>query len=111
MPRFPKSARLLTPSDFERLREKRVQSCGSRHFGLRWLEEKKRRLGIVVSKKVDKAARRNLIKRIVREYFRLRPERFPLGDVLVIARPDLKGFSRKKIWEALEAVLKKAQER
>lgn len=111
MPRFPKSARLLTPSDFERLREKKVQSCGSRHFGLRWRKEKKRRLGIVVSKKVDKAARRNLIKRIVREYFRLRPEQFPLGDVLVIARHDLGGCRRKEIWEAFGAVLKKAQEK
>ena len=107
MSSFPKRDRILKPSEFNRLRNSKAGSCGNRYFGLRWLVAKKKRLGIVVSKKVDKATKRNLIKRIIRDSFRLQPEIYPAGDVVVIARPTLKGLDRTAIREALQRVLKK----
>ena len=86
-------------------------SKGNRYFRLRWQAKENRRLGIVVSKKVAKANRRNLIKRIVREYFRLHPSLFPLGDVVVIANPVVGALTKKEIWEYLKDALSTSKKR
>lgn len=95
----------LEQAFFDQLRAAKTKSRANRHFLLRWLPREKRRIGIIVSKKIDKAYKRNAIKRVVREYFRLHPETFPLGDLLVIARPGLKGLSKKEIREKLVELL------
>ena len=44
-------------------------------------------LGITVSTKVGKAVQRNLIRRRIREIYRLNEERLPVGlDIIVVAR-------------------------
>lgn len=48
------------------------------------------RLGLVTSRKAGNAVRRNRVRRVVREVFRLHPEVFPVGcDVVVIARESI----------------------
>ena len=60
------------------------------------------RLGITVTRKVGNAVKRNRIKRLVREYFRL--NRHLLAgdwDINVIARKEAAGLSSEKIFETL----------
>jgi len=47
------------------------------------------RLGITVTRKVGKAVRRNLIKRLVREWFRQRDRGLGACDLIVIAKREL----------------------
>ncbi len=49
--------------------------------------EGERRLGLVVSRKVGSAVRRNRVKRLLREVFRRNPSLFPDGsDIVIVAK-------------------------
>lgn len=66
------------------------------------------RLGITVSKKVGNAVRRNRIKRLVREYFRLNRDLFQdSADVVVIARKGMSLLNYRDLSRELDAVLEK----
>ncbi|WP_022854886.1 ribonuclease P protein component [Thermodesulfobacterium thermophilum] len=65
-----------------------------------------RRLGIVVSKKIGKATKRNKVKRWIREIFRKNKELFPEGcDFIIIPHPKIGELSfsevRAKVLEKL----------
>jgi len=49
-------------------------------------ESQERAVGIVVSRKVGKAVRRNLVKRRVRAFLRENPKQLPLGKLVIIAK-------------------------
>lgn len=104
MYRFPKSAKIAKRKEFDYLLKNGLH-FGNASFGIRFEKGQKRRLGIVVSKKILKAAQRNRIKRIVREAFRLNQEKFPLGDVIVIARKGVDVLSNGALREALFLLL------
>lgn len=103
---FPKTARILKTSEFDDLLKNGAKT-GNRFFGLCVVPKEKRRLGVVVSRKIGGAVKRNRIKRIVRELFRLSPEKFPQGDLIVIAREGANGLSNLLLRKALEGVLTK----
>ena len=64
-----------------------------------------RRLGIVVSKKVGKATKRNKLKRWIREVFRRNKDWFPeSSDIIIIPHPSL---LEKSYHELLEGIKKK----
>ncbi len=93
--RFSRASRLLKPSEFQAVFDARQATRGQ------WLTahradttsfepdlvlsgSRNGRLGLVVAKRlVPTAARRNLIRRIVREYFRTHPEQFLSGDWII----------------------------
>ncbi|WP_179952121.1 ribonuclease P protein component [Marinicella rhabdoformis] len=107
---FPKGKRLLTRSDFDRVfkRSKKIQN---KHFSLliHYTSTKNiknddcnSRLGLVVSKKVDKTAvGRNRIKRLVRESFRIRPN-LKLADYAILAKPACKKADNKMLLASLD---------
>lgn len=77
----------------------------ARYFALCWQEASKHRLGIAVSRTIRKAARRNRIKRIVRELFRLEPEIFPKGELIVIAKSGTDALSNEALRGFLHDIL------
>lgn len=85
---FPRTARLLRPTEFNALREKSSR-LSSRYFyaQYRYTTLTTARLGMAVSRRVSKrAVVRNNIKRQLRESFRQQRCTLPKVDILIIAR-------------------------
>lgn len=77
---FPKSARLLSREDFQRVYHARNRFSGEVVvIDYRSTKQVFPRLGITVSRRFGKAFLRNHFKRLVRESFRLNRVHFPLG--------------------------------
>lgn len=93
---FKKKERVHHKRDFERIFEEGIRYKG-RGFAL-ILHKKEtphlRRLGIIVSRKVKGAVKRNRSKRLFREFFRLNKESFPSSsDAIVIIYTAFSSYS------------------
>ncbi len=87
---FPPGARLRASAEFKAVFDggRRFNSSHLRLFALPRAEAAVPRLGVAVSKKVDKrAVGRNRIKRVMRECFRVERATLPPGDYVLIAQP------------------------
>lgn len=97
---FPPSARLRASAEFQAV-FKNGKRLSSPHFRLHAhvrAEAKAPRLGVAVSKKVDKrAVGRNRIKRLARECFRCHRDRLPAGDYVLIAQPGAKAVESAEL--------------
>lgn len=131
--KFPKSARLLKRQDFDRLK-KPDKRLVTKHFiiamktgvknepvdGPDSLNEPNNRqfehisnhdrphnrLGIIASRKVGSAVKRNRVKRLIREFFRTQQHRLPKGlDILIIARPGSHKLSFQETADELAGAL------
>ena len=83
---YPRTARLLNAKDFEQVFRHAELNITSGPLSLRARQNRmpRARLGVVVSKRGNaKAVRRNRIKRIVRERFRLNQGQLPDVDIAI----------------------------
>ena len=92
---FKKSERILKNEDYTSVRLSGV-SRYTKHFRVTYMPNDSgiTRLGITVSKKIGNAVKRNRIKRVLRELFRLNKSFFPDGyDIVIVARKDASHLS------------------
>ena len=97
---FPPSARLRVSAEFQAVFKagRRLSSPQLRLFAHVRAEAKVPRLGVAVSKKVDKrAVGRNRIKRLARETFRRERHQLPPGDYVLIAQPGASALSSDEL--------------
>lgn len=110
-PKFRRSQRLLKPGEFQQVFA-HGRRLGNRSFG--WVVKRNdvdhARLGLAISKKVDKrAVVRNRIKRVVRAWFA--QAELPAVDLVVLGRGALSRQTKPQLWASLrhlESSLKRA---
>jgi len=109
---LPKKARLLNKADYNVAFSKSVKVSNSIFLILiHKTSHNHSRLGLVISKKVDKrAVQRNRIKRISRESFR--KTYFDVNcDFVVLARPKITQLTNKEIFNSLDQLWNQAQKK
>jgi ribonuclease P protein component len=86
---FPKSHRIRSRSDFSAVFDNRIKAArGPLIAYARPNDLPHPRLGISISRNVGTAPRRNRIKRLLREAFRLHQHDWPKGyDIVLVVRP------------------------
>lgn len=110
---YTRESRLLTPSQFSKVFEKAIPASSptitllARHNQLSLP-----RLGITVpKKKVKLAVHRNRIKRCIRESFRLRADKLPNVDIIVIAKHGINDLDNSQLHAQLETLWKRISKR
>jgi ribonuclease P protein component len=72
-------------------------------------DEKRRRLGVTVSKRVGNSVIRNRVKRRIREWFRHAREELPDGsEIVVIARQTARNLSGSEVALVLDRIIHSA---
>jgi ribonuclease P protein component len=116
--RFQRADRILCSRDFIRA-VKTGKRRTSKSFivvvtpktdgGIEKSDEKRRRLGVTVSKQVGNAVTRNRVKRRIREWFRQAQGRLPSGsDIVVIARQAAQDLSGSEVAVVLNQMIDRA---
>ena len=101
---FPKTVRLGKPAEYKKVFAKAVKST-DKFFTLLAIENHHEhpRLGLAIAKKtIRKAVTRNLIKRAIRENFRLQQHQLPQIDIVVLARRDAVNASPALLKKSLD---------
>ncbi|MBN1888781.1 MAG: ribonuclease P protein component [Thermoflexales bacterium] len=108
--RFPRWARMRHKADFEQLRS-RGQSWRHALFVLTACRNDREwvRIGVVASKKIGKAAKRNRARRLLREAARLAYHQLAPGwDIVLIARPAISEARVQQVYAGLVQVTQQA---
>ena len=110
---FKKKDKILKRREFLQL-----QRCGKKiqdgNFIVNYYDGRfgKNRIGITVSKKLGNAVKRNKIKRLIREHFRMNRDKIAeLMDINVIAKKKAGEISADMVFKSLNGIFKKIQRR
>lgn len=101
-----KAEKLLTSIEFKRALD-RGSGASTEHFTVVICPNNlsRRRLGITAGKKVGSAVKRNRVKRLLREFFRLHKMQLPPStDILFIAKPGADTLDYTGLREELKRV-------
>ena len=104
---FPKQLRILNRSDFVNANRSGKRLL-TNHFvvTLRQNGLGIARLGVTVRKSIGNAVKRNRVKRLLREVFRLNQSRFPQGyDIVIAAKKDADCMDLRNIEKELGEIL------
>ena len=109
---FQGTFRLKKSSDYDSV-QARARRWQSKHFLILIApaQTELSRLGIIITKKIDKrATRRNTLRRKIRECFRKNREKLTKAvDLVIIARRDSVGLLSKDLYEEILSLLAKAK--
>ena len=104
--RFSKAARLRHRQEFLRA-QAQGKRFHTRHFGvtLAPMAEGQPRLGLVATRRLGKAVRRNRVKRLLREFFRRHRTTLPAFDVVIMAKKGAAALEYHQVEEELGRLL------
>lgn len=108
---FPKEFRLLKKTEFRKVYEEGqvVRSQAFVLFYIKGEEEKPSRLGITVTRSFGGAVRRNRIKRLLREAFRLQRPLMAMGmDMVINVRSGADKLGFREVSDQFSMLTKKA---
>jgi len=108
--RYPRHVRVRARADFDRIFASATRTASPMLAVHLLSEDGPPRLGLAVSRKVDKrAVGRNRIKRVLRDVFRLLQPRLASGSYVVVARPSAAQADNDALRAAFLSVLKRAR--
>ena len=112
--RFTKEQRLLTPAAFREVFDAPERKLHQSHLMafVRTNTHDQPRVGMAITKrKVPTAVARNLIKRQIREQFRIKASSLENKDIVFIVKSSVKGLSNKEIKTEVINILKKIEKK
>ena len=112
--RFIKEQRLLTPAAFREVFDAPERKLHQSHLMafVRTNTHEQPRVGMAITKrKVPTAVSRNLIKRQIREQFRIKASSLENKDIVFIVKSSVKGLSNKEIKMEVMNIFKKIEKK
>lgn len=112
--RFTKEQRLLTPAAFREVFDAPERKLHQSHLMafVRTNTHEQPRVGMAITKrKVPTAVARNLIKRQIREQFRIKASSLENKDIVFIVKNSVKGLSSKEIKMEVMNIFKKIEKK
>ncbi len=111
---FTKEQRLLTPAAFREVFDAPERKLHQSHLMafVRSNTLNQPRVGMAITKrKVPTAVSRNLIKRLIRENFRIQNSKLENKDIVFIVKSSVKGVSNKELKKEINNIFKKIEKK
>ncbi|MGP5011718.1 ribonuclease P protein component [Psychrobacter glacincola] len=112
--RFTKEQRLLTPAAFREVFDAPERKLHQSHLMafVRTNDHGKPRIGMAITKrKVPTAVARNLIKRQIREHFRVKAYSLENKDIVFIVKKSIKDIDNKELKNQIINIIKKVEKK